>query len=175
MSDSFYPYKNTLPTVAPDAFIAPGAKLIGDVVIGPETGIWFNCVVRGDVAEVRIGARTNVQDGSVIHVTRGGHPTIIGDEVTIGHMTMIHAARLESRCFVGMGALVMDDTIIESGGMLAAGAMLTPGKRLPAGELWAGRPAKKMRDLTQAEADFIPVSAENYRKHVHEYLAECSS
>ncbi len=172
MKPLIIPYKSILPKIAADAFIAPGAAIIGDVVIGAKCGVWFNCTIRGDVAFVRIGERTNIQDGTEIHVTRNGHPTIIGSGVTIGHSCTIHAATLEDNCFVGMGALVMDDTVIESGAMLAAGAMLTPGKRIPKGQLWAGRPAKYFRDLTPEEVAFIPISAANYVKHVEEYLAE---
>jgi carbonic anhydrase/acetyltransferase-like protein (isoleucine patch superfamily) len=145
------------PLVDPFAFVAPGAKLIGDVEIGPEASVWYNCVLRGDVNRIRIGARTNIQDGSVIHVDSPksgagkGHPTIIGSDVLIGHLAMVHGCILHDRAFVGLGAIVMDGCEIEGGGMLAAGAMLTPGKRIGSGQLWAGRPAKYLRDLTPAE------------------------
>lgn len=145
------------PEIDPTAFVAPGARLIGDVALGPEASIWYNCVLRGDVNRIRIGARTNVQDGSVIHVDSpapgapAGQPTIIGDDVLIGHLAMVHGCRLHDRAFVGLGAIVMDGCEIESEAMLAAGAMLTPGKRIPSGQLWAGRPAKYVRDLTPAE------------------------
>ncbi|MEA1013040.1 gamma carbonic anhydrase family protein [Sphingosinicella sp. LY1275] len=145
------------PQVDPAAFVAPGAQLIGDVAIGPESSIWYNCVLRGDVNRIRIGARTNIQDGSVVHVdspkpgAAEGHPTLIGDDVLIGHMAMVHGCILHDRAFVGLGAIVMDGCEIEGGAMLAAGAMLTPGKRIPAGQLWAGRPAKYVRDLSDEE------------------------
>ncbi|WP_324749848.1 gamma carbonic anhydrase family protein [Sphingomonas sp. LY54] len=145
------------PQVDPAAFVAPGAQLIGDVAIGPESSIWYNCVLRGDVNRIRIGARTNIQDGSVVHVdspkpgAAQGHPTLIGDDVLIGHMAMVHGCVLHDRAFVGLGAIVMDGCEIEGGAMLAAGAMLTPGKRIPAGQLWAGRPAKYVRDLSDEE------------------------
>jgi carbonic anhydrase/acetyltransferase-like protein (isoleucine patch superfamily) len=147
------------PRVDASAFVAPGAVLIGDIEIGPEASIWYNCVLRGDVNRIRIGARTNIQDGSVIHVDSphpgapDGHPTIIGEEVLIGHLAMVHGCILHDRAFVGLGAIVMDGCEIESGGMLAAGAMLTPGKRIPAGQLWAGRPAKYLRDLSEADRE----------------------
>ncbi|HEY1605483.1 MAG TPA: gamma carbonic anhydrase family protein [Allosphingosinicella sp.] len=145
------------PLIHGSAFIAPGAKLIGDIEVGPEASIWYNVVLRGDVNRIRIGARTNIQDGSVLHVDSpkpgddAGHPTIIGEEVLIGHLAMVHGCRLHDRAFVGLGAIVMDGCEIESGGMLAAGAMLIPGRRIPAGQLWAGRPAKYLRDLTPEE------------------------
>ncbi len=145
------------PSIDPTAFVAPGAQLIGDVEIGPEASIWYNCVLRGDVNRIRIGARTNIQDGSVIHVDspkpgeEHGHPTIIGEEVLIGHLAMVHGCILHDRAFVGLGSIVMDGCEIERDGMLAAGAMLTPGKRIPTGQLWAGRPAKYVRDLSDDE------------------------
>lgn len=151
------PFNGASPSIDPHAFVAPGAVLIGDIAIGPEASVWYNCVLRGDVNRIRIGARTNIQDGSVIHVdsphpgSEAGHPTIIGEEVLIGHLAMVHGCILHDRSFVGLGAIVMDGCEIESGGMLAAGAMLTPGKRIPAGQLWAGRPARYLRDLSPAE------------------------
>jgi carbonic anhydrase/acetyltransferase-like protein (isoleucine patch superfamily) len=145
------------PRIDPQAFVAPGARLIGDVEIGPDASIWYNCVLRGDVNRISVGARTNIQDGSVIHVDspkpghEAGHPTIIGADVLIGHLAMVHGCILQDRAFVGLGAIVMDGCEIESEAMLAAGAMLTPGKRIPAGQLWAGRPAKYVRDLSPQE------------------------
>jgi carbonic anhydrase/acetyltransferase-like protein (isoleucine patch superfamily) len=150
-------YDGKTPSVDPSAFVAPGARLIGDVAIGPEASIWYNCVLRGDVNAIRIGARTNIQDGSVIHVDspeeghEHGYPTIIGEHVLIGHLAMVHGCVLRDRAFVGLGAIVMDGCEIEGDAMLAAGAMLTPGKRIPAGQLWAGRPAKYVRDLSEAD------------------------
>jgi carbonic anhydrase/acetyltransferase-like protein (isoleucine patch superfamily) len=164
------PYKNILPTIGNDVFIAPTSAVIGDCVIGDESSIWYGCTLRGDVHEIRIGKRTNIQDGTVIHTTRGVSGTYIGDEVTVGHMALLHACTIESNAFVGMGAVVMDQAVIESGAMLAAGAMLTPGKRIPEGELWAGHPAKFMRKLTQEDLDFFPVSADNYVRLAKEYL-----
>jgi carbonic anhydrase/acetyltransferase-like protein (isoleucine patch superfamily) len=151
------PFAGRAPVLDPASFAAPGAVLIGDVELGPEASVWYNCVLRGDVNRIRIGARTNIQDGSVLHVDsprpghEAGHPTLIGEEVLIGHMAMVHGCILHDRSFVGLGAIVMDGCEIESGGMLAAGAMLTPGKRIPAGQLWAGRPAKYLRDLSEEE------------------------
>jgi gamma-carbonic anhydrase len=151
------PYRGTTPTIDPSAFIAPGAQVIGDVQIGAQASIWYNCVLRGDVNFIRVGARTNIQDGSVIHVDgpkpgrSPGHPTLIGEDVLIGHMAMVHGCTLHDRAFVGLGAIVMDRCVMEEDTMLAAGAMLTPGKRIPSGQIWAGRPARYLRDLTEAE------------------------
>jgi carbonic anhydrase/acetyltransferase-like protein (isoleucine patch superfamily) len=150
-------FNGLTPRVHPSAFLARGAQLIGDVDIGPEASIWYNCVLRGDVNRIRIGARTNIQDGSVIHVDSpkpgndAGLATLIGDDVLVGHLAMIHGCLLHDRAFVGLGSIVMDGCEIESDSMLAAGAMLTPGKRIASGQLWAGRPAKYLRDLTEAE------------------------
>jgi gamma-carbonic anhydrase len=146
-----HPFNGIHPNVAPGAFIAPGAQLIGAVTIGEESSIWYNCVVRGDVETITIGARSNIQDGSVVHVTTRRWKTEIHDDVLIGHLAMIHGCIIESHGFVGLGAIVMDGCVIAGDGMLAAGAMLTPGKRIARGELWAGRPAKLLRMLMDDE------------------------
>lgn len=140
-------FNGVAPNIAADAFVAPGARIIGNVTIGARASIWYNCVVRGDVGAITIGARTNIQDGSVVHVTGGKYNTVIGEDCLIGHLAMIHGCTLENHAFVGLGAIVMDGCVIETDAMLAAGAMLTPGKRIPAGQLWAGRPAVYLRDL----------------------------
>jgi carbonic anhydrase/acetyltransferase-like protein (isoleucine patch superfamily) len=156
------------PLVDPTAFVAPGARLIGDVEIGADASIWYNCVLRGDVNRIRIGARTNIQDGTVIHVDSPkagdaeGHATLIGEEVLIGHLAMVHGCILHDRAFVGLGAIVMDGCAIESDAMLAAGAMLTPGKTIPAGQLWAGRPAKYVRVLTAADIEGMRSGVAHY-------------
>lgn len=167
-----YPFQGTWPTVGAGAFIAPGARIIGNVEIGAQSSVWFNCVVRGDVNSVRIGARTNIQDGSVVHVTRKTHGTFIGDDVLIGHMCLIHGCTIEDGAFVGMGAIVMDGCVIESGGMLAAGSLLTPGKRLGAGELWAGRPARFVRKLSAEEQAYNAGGAAHYAAAAGLYTAE---
>ena len=156
------------PRIHTTAFVAPGAQLIGDIEIGPEASIWYNCVLRGDVNRIRIGARTNIQDGSVLHVDSPkagdaeGHATIIGEEVLIGHLAMVHGCVLEDRAFVGLGSIVMDGCRIESDAMLAAGAMLTPGKTIPARQLWAGRPAKYVRDLKDADLEGMRAGVAHY-------------
>lgn len=159
------------PRISESAYIAPNAAIIGDVVIGEQSGIWHGCVVRGDVNIIRIGSRTNVQDGTVIHVTRHTGPTIIGSNVTIGHAALLHACEIRDGCFIGMRATIMDDVVVESGAMVAAGALVTPGKIVPKGELWAGSPAKRFRELTEAEVAHIAESAENYVRLASEYKA----
>lgn len=155
------------PRIHPSAFIAPGCRILGDVEIGADASIWYNCVIRADVNRVVIGARTNIQDGSVVHCDSPkpsrpeGYPTIIGEDVLIGHMAMIHGCVLEDRAFVGLGAIVMDGSHIESEGMLAAGAQLT-GKRIGARELWIGRPAKLLRMLDDAALAANRAGVESY-------------
>ncbi|UEM23054.1 gamma carbonic anhydrase family protein [Skermanella mucosa] len=162
MTALIMPHHGKSPVIHESAFIADTAVVIGDVEIGEDSGIWFGCVIRGDVNVVRIGARTNIQDGVVIHVASRGQGTYIGDDITIGHMALLHACTLESGCFVGMKACLMDGSYVEGGGMVAAGALLTPGKRVRKGELWAGTPARFMRDVTPEEIAFFPQSARQY-------------
>lgn len=149
------PLNGKSPVIDPTAFIAPGCRIIGDVEIGPDASIWYNCVLRADVNFIRIGARTNIQDGTVVHCDSPGGgspsegwPTVIGDDVLIGHMAMIHGCVLRDRAFVGLGAIIMSGCTVESDAMLAAGALLSPGKTVPHRQLWTGRPAKYVRDLT---------------------------
>lgn len=146
-----HPFAGRTPQVDPDAWVAPGAQVIGDVTIGPDASIWYNVVVRGDVMPISIGARSNIQDGSVVHVTTDLAVTTIGEDVLVGHLAMIHGCTLMDRAFVGLGAVVMDHCVIEEEGMLGAGALLSPGKRIGRRELWLGRPAKMVRLLTDAE------------------------
>jgi carbonic anhydrase/acetyltransferase-like protein (isoleucine patch superfamily) len=148
---TLYPFAGIIPTVAESAFVAPGARIIGDVQIGADSSVWYNCVLRGDVESICIGARSNIQDGSVVHVTTRRWKTEIHDDVLIGHLAMIHGCIIENHGFIGLGAIIMDGCVVEAGGMLAAGAMLTPGKRIGRGELWAGRPAKLLRHLSDED------------------------
>jgi len=184
MPGTILPFDGIWPKIADDAFVADTAVVIGDVEIGSGSSIWYGCVVRGDVNRIRIGARTNIQDGTIVHVnhdpngsyreTGGGMPTHIGDDVTVGHMALLHACTVESGGFVGMKAVVMDEAVVEGGAMVAAGALLTPRKRVPSGELWSGSPAKKMRELSQGERDYIPYSAGNYARLAAAYLHQRS-
>ncbi|SLN45401.1 gamma carbonic anhydrase family protein [Oceanibacterium hippocampi] len=163
------PWRGKRPLIAADAFIAPSANIIGDVEIGAGSSVWFNVVIRADVHYVRIGANSNVQDGSVIHVTTDRHPTIIGDNVLVGHLCMLHGCRIEDGGFVGMNATVMDDAVVESGAMVAAGSLVTPGTRVEAGGLWGGRPAKRLRDLRPEEIANLTSGAEHYAELAARY------
>ena len=169
MTGLILPYEKIMPNIANDAFIAPNATIIGDVVIGAESGIWFNCLLRGDVNEIRIGERTNIQDGSVVHVSSQGQGTYMGDDITIGHMALIHACTLEDGCFIGMNATVMDDCVVESGAMVAAGALVPPGKRVLAGQVWGGTPARCLRDIRETDIQMIRNNAPDYVKLAHRY------
>ena len=140
-----------VPEIDDSAFIAPTAAVVGAVRIDADSSIWYQVTVRGDNNFIIIGAGTNIQDNSCIHISSREFPTIIGNYVSVGHSALVHACTLEDHSFVGMGAIIMDGAVMESDAMLAAGAMLTPGKRIPSGELWAGRPARKLRTLTPQE------------------------
>jgi carbonic anhydrase/acetyltransferase-like protein (isoleucine patch superfamily) len=150
-SRSILPFEGQFPRIHPEAWVAPTAVVVGDVEIGAETSIWYHCVLRGDTNIMRIGARTNVQDGSILHLNAGAEPLIIGDDVTIGHACIVHACTLKNRAFVGMGATVLDRSVIEEGGMLGAGGLLPPGKVIGPNELWMGNPAKLARVMTAEE------------------------
>jgi len=170
MAEVVLPYRGVMPRIGAGCFIAPTAAVVGDTEIGDETNTWFNCVVRGDVNEIRIGTRVNIQDGTVIHVSSDGQGTYIGDDVTIAHSALVHACTVEDRAFIGMQACVMDDARVETHGMVAAGALVTPGKVVRGGELWAGRPARKIRDLKAEEISYIDFLPGHYCRLAAEYL-----
>jgi len=156
------PFEGKLPIIHPDAWIAPTAVVIGDVEIGPDSSVWYHCVLRGDTNIMRIGARTNIQDGSILHLNAGAEPLIIGDDVTIGHACIVHACTLKNRAFVGMGATVLDRAVIEEGGMLGAGGVLTPGKVIGPMELWMGNPARLVRVMSEEERARFDKTAPSY-------------
>jgi len=169
MSGLILPHHGVLPKIDASAFVAQTAVISGDVEIGPDSGIWYGCVIRGDVNHIRIGARTNIQDGTIVHCARDKFPCLIGSDITIGHGAILHACTLEDGCFVGMRATVMDGARVESGAMVAAGALVTPGKVVKKGEVWGGNPAKPMRPLTEAELAFFPVSVKHYVNLAKDY------
>jgi len=171
MIGNVWPYRGILPTIHESAFIAPGTHVIGDVQIGERASIWFNCVIRGDVHSIRIGARSNVQDGTIVHVTGGRFATFIGEDVLIGHQCVIHGCRIENEAFVGMSSTVMDGCVIESGGMLGAGSLLAPGKSIKSGQLWLGRPARYIRDLKPEDVAANRESVVHYVELAAEYRA----
>ena len=166
----FLPYKGVSPRVDSAAFVAETAAVIGDVAIGAESSVWFGCTLRGDVNNIVIGARTNIQDHTMIHVASEGQGTYIGDDVTVGHAAVLHACTIGDLAFIGMQACVMDGATVEGGAMVAAGALVTPGKRVPSGQLWGGSPAKYMRDLTPEEKGFLTFSADRYVRLAKTYI-----
>ncbi len=162
-------YQGKSPLLDPSVFTVNSSEIIGDVIIGKQSSIWFNVVIRGDVNHIRIGDRTNVQDGTVIHVDHARYPTHIGNEVTIGHNVTLHGCTIGNRCLIGMGAVVMDNVTIEDDAMVAAGALVSPGTVIPAGTLFMGSPAKLKRNLSQNELDHLKQSALNYIEYADNY------
>jgi len=170
-------YGEKIPLVPSSAFVAPSASVIGDVKLGAKSSIWYGCVVRGDVNSIKIGEKTNIQDGCIIHVAKTNAkgvelPTIIGSRVTVGHAATLHACNIADEAFVGMGATVMDGAKVETGAMVAAGALVPAGTVIPTGQIWAGSPAKFLRNLTAEETAFITTSADNYAALAETHLAE---
>jgi carbonic anhydrase/acetyltransferase-like protein (isoleucine patch superfamily) len=166
-----------MPKLGERTYIDPAATVIGDVVLGDDVSIWPNAVLRGDVHYIRIGARSNVQDGTVIHVTHdgpyspGGFPTIVGEGVTIGHAAVIHACTIEDYCLIGMHATVLDGAVIKKYGFVAAGSVIPPGKVVGERELWVGNPAKCMRQLSDQQIEQLHYSADHYVRLKDIYLA----
>lgn len=162
------------PRIHDSAFVAPGVRIIGDVEIGPDASIWYNCVLRGDIDRIVIGARSNLQDGTIVHIEaaqdgNAGLPTLVGEDVLVGHMAILHGCTLDDRAFVGMGAIVMDQCRVSSDAMLAAGAMLTPGKTIPSGQLWTGRPAKCLRTLGEQERASMRQQCRHYIENARQH------
>jgi carbonic anhydrase/acetyltransferase-like protein (isoleucine patch superfamily) len=169
VSGPVFPHLDQTPRVAADAFVAPGAVVVGDVVVEAEASVWFGCVLRGDVEAIRIGARSNIQDGTIIHVASGGSGTHIGEDATIGHRCLLHECRVADRGFVGMGSILLDGSAVEPDAMLAASSLLTQGRRVPSGQLWAGQPARYLRDLRPDELELIRDSAARYVRLARAY------
>ena len=169
------PYKGKYPKIHESVYLSENVVVIGDVEIGEDSSVWFGSVIRGDVNYIRIGKRTNIQDNCVVHVTHDTHPTIIGDNVTVGHGVILHGCVLHNNILVGMGAVVMDGVEIEDFVIVGAGALVTPNKKIPSGVLVAGVPAKIVRDLKEEEIELIKESAENYVRYKNEYLKMLSS
>ena len=157
------PFRSVLPRVNPSAYVDQSAQVIGDVEIGDESSVWMNVVIRGDVNTIRIGDRTNIQDGTVIHVMRGTHPTRIGNEVTVGHAAILHGCTIHDRVLIGMGAIVMDHAVVEKNSLIAAGSVVLENTRVESGSIYAGVPAKKVRELSSEHFERLNVRiANNY-------------
>lgn len=166
---SVYPYLDKRPVIAEGSFVAPSASVVGDVVVGPQSSVWYGTVIRGDVMPIRIGARTSIQDNSVLHATGGWADTVVGDECTIGHTVILHGCRIGNRVLVGMGSIVLDDVEIGDGSMIGAGSLVTARTKIPAGVLAHGRPCKVIRELTAEERARVLEASELYVRYAREH------
>ncbi len=175
------PFETHVPRIEDDAWVDQTAVVIGDVHIASQASIWPMCVIRGDVHRIRIGARTNIQDGSVLHVSHdsyylpGGRPLIIGEGVTVGHRVMLHGCEIADGCFIGMDSTILDGALLEPGTMLGAGSLVPQGRRLEGGYLWLGRPARRVRALSEQEKEIISYTAGHYVRLAHRYDASRES
>ncbi len=167
---SILPHHGKTPQIPSSVFIAPSADIIGEVTIGEESSVWFQVVIRGDVHTIDIGARTNIQDQSCLHVTRKRSPLKVGDDCTIGHRVLLHGCTIGNRVLVGMGAIIMDDAVVEDDCIIGAGSLVTQKTRIPSGHLAVGSPAKVIRPLKKEELEFLRQSAQNYVSDGREYL-----
>ena len=165
-------FRGVMPTIATSAFVDETAVVIGDVVIGSESSVWFNAVIRGDVHYIRIGHRTNVQDLSLLHVTHDTHPLILGDDITIGHHVVLHGCTIHHRVLVGMGTIIMDGAVIEEDCIVGAGSLVTERTHVPAKSLVIGRPARVKRALSDEELEWIRESAQNYIHYASQYMED---
>lgn len=178
MGKNIFSYKNLIPKINKDVFLASGSKIIGDVEIGEKSSVWFNCVIRGDVNFIKIGEKTNIQDGTIIHVSSKGFsatggkgfPTIIGNNVTVGHNAIIHASMINSNSLIGMGATILDNSIIKEMSFVAAGTIIPPNTVVNENELWAGNPGRFVRQLKEKERELIINTPETYYKLSQEFL-----
>ncbi len=176
MSDAIRSYKGIMPTIADSVYVDPSAVVIGDVVIGADSSVWPMAAVRGDVNLIRIGERTNIQDGSVLHVTHAGPQApngfalTVGSDVTVGHNVVLHACTVEDGCLIGMGSVVLDGAVIKSGAMIGAGSVVSPGKELEGGYLYLGSPARRARALNEEEKAYFVYSSKHYVALKNDYL-----
>lgn len=170
-------FEQYTPQIAESAFIDASAVVTGNVVIGADSSVWPMCSVRGDIHSIRIGERTNIQDGSILHVSHdsefapGGYPLTIGNDVTVGHNAVVHACTVEDMCLIGIGAVVLDGAVVKSGAMVGAGSLVPPGKELEGGYLWLGTPVKRARELTDTEKAFLEYSAAHYVEVKNRHIA----
>ena len=169
MSDRLHPNKDVWPTLDGQVYIAPGAKVIGDVTIGHGSGVWFNSVVRGDDTYIKIGRHTNIQDGTIIHVQWTTNPTIVGDYVTVGHNVILHGCTIGSNCIIGMGAIILTGAEIGDNCIIGAGAIVTEGRKISAGSLVVGAPGRVIRSVTDEEIAAIAESARHYHEKIQHY------
>jgi carbonic anhydrase/acetyltransferase-like protein (isoleucine patch superfamily) len=167
-----YEHKGRQPILGAGVFVAPSATIVGDVVLGEGSSVWFNAVLRGDVFPIRLGARTNVQDAAVVHVTGGRASTSLGDDVTVGHMALLHGCAVGSHVLVGMGSTLLDGCVVEDECIVAAGSLVAPGMRIPARSLAMGRPAKVVRSLGEEDLEWVREAARLYVAYARTYLSD---
>lgn len=172
MQSPLRPFGDIVPLISPGVFIADNAIVIGKVEIGPQSSVWYNVVMRGDVDWIRVGRRTNVQDGAILHCSTGLGPTVIGDDVTIGHAAVIHGCTIHACSLIGIGAVVLDQAVVESHVIVAAGSVVTPRSVLESGYMYGGIPARRMRALKPEEVEGLKHSAEHYAENAAVYLRE---
>jgi carbonic anhydrase/acetyltransferase-like protein (isoleucine patch superfamily) len=166
-----YAYKGIRPTLGRDVYIAPNAVVIGDVEIGDEGNVWFGCVLRGDGYPIKIGARTNVQDGTVVHVTGGKAATTVGDDVTIGHMSLIHGCTVGNGCLIGMGSTLLDNCEVGAESIVAAGSLVAPRSKIPPRSMVMGRPGKVVRPIVDGDLDWVRASVQIYVLNAKSFLS----
>ncbi len=162
-------YKGITPKIHPSVFLTESAQIIGDVEIEKESSVWFNAVIRGDVNYIRIGENTNIQDGCILHVRHEKYPLLLGSNITVGHGAILHACTIQDHCLIGMGAIVMDNAMVESYSLIAAGTVVLENMKVPTGSLVAGVPGKIVRQLSNDERKMIDESASNYKEYVKQY------
>jgi gamma-carbonic anhydrase len=167
-----YEHKGTRPTLGRDVFIAPNATVIGDVHLGDESSVWFSAVIRGDVFPIRFGARTNVQDGSVVHVTGGQAATTVGDDVTIGHMVLLHGCTVGNRCLIGMGSILLDGSEIGEECLVAAGSLIAPRTKIPPRSMVMGRPGKAVRTLSERDLAMVREAGVLYVEYARTFRSD---
>jgi gamma-carbonic anhydrase len=168
-----YELKGVRPTLGRDVFVADGARVIGDVHLGDEASVWFCAVLRGDYAAIRVGARTNIQDNAVVHISSGLNDAIIGDDVTVGHSAIVHGCTVGHRCLIGMGSTVLDGAVIGDDSFVAAGSLVTPGTVIPPRSFVVGRPGKVLRPVSDRDVAWIRGACESYVGYARDFRAEC--
>ncbi|MDB4941224.1 MAG: carbonic anhydrase, family 3 [Labilithrix sp.] len=167
---TLYALGGVSPTLGKNVFVAPSASVMGDVVLGDEASVWFGAVLRGDQYPIRVGARTNIQDNAVLHITGGFAPTHVGDDVTVGHLALVHGCTVGNRCLVGMGAIILDGAVVEDECLIAAGALVAPRTRIPSRSLVMGRPGKVVRTLTDGDLEHIRAAAAVYVANARDFM-----
>lgn len=167
---AIYAHKNIRPSLGARVFVAPNASVIGDVTLGSDSSIWFGAVLRGDCFPITIGARSNIQDNAVVHVTGDKARTVIGDDVTVGHLALVHGCTIGNGCLIGMGSIILDNAVVEDESVIAAGALVPPGMRVPSRSLVMGRPGKVVRTLSDSDLEWVKEAGRLYVQYAREFM-----